>query len=123
MIRWKDTVDFSNLSGAMLMALPRIERRYDSISTECWVTSANDSIHLPNSKHYTGNALDFRTKNITGINVAGLTAEAKKQKLLEAIKLDLGPFYFCQLEHLGGEQEHLHIQFNGKKENNELPVV
>ena len=111
---WKDTVNFSKLHPAMILACTRLESIYDSFSTELWITSANDSEHKEGSKHFDGRALDFRTKNIVGISLPGLSSNDKKNRMLNRIKEALGPFFFCQIEDLGEPNEHLHIQFNGE---------
>lgn len=65
------------------------------------ITSGNDSQHMAGSKHYTDEALDFRTKHLTphdrGLLVAG-------------VKEKLGKDYDVVLESVGGPNEHLHVE-------------
>lgn len=70
------------------------------------VTSGNDSTHSVGSKHYTDEALDFRTKP--------LTADQKKALVVE-VKRRLGPDYDVILEDLGQANEHLHIEADDHK--------
>ena len=65
------------------------------------VTSGNDSTHKTGSRHYTNEAVDFRTKNMT-----------KTNKMAFIIKMQerLGPKYLVLLESEGKAQEHLHVE-------------
>lgn len=72
--------------------------------TECIITSANDSTHSATSWHYKGRALDFRTKHYVG----------DKTALVQEIKDDLGPNFDVVLEDLGGNNEHLHVEYDPK---------
>lgn len=65
------------------------------------VTSGNDSIHSDRSKHYTDEALDFRTKHLS---------KSDKHKLVAAVKKRLGPNYDVILESEDLNNEHLHIE-------------
>jgi NADPH:quinone reductase-like Zn-dependent oxidoreductase len=72
------------------------------LEVEIWVTSGNDSVHMQKSKHYTDDALDFRTKHLT---------TEQKHLWLATIKKRLGKGYDVILEHEGDGNEHLHIEF------------
>lgn len=67
------------------------------------VTSGNDSKHMKGSKHYSDEALDFRTKNLT---------KQEKHALIEAVRMHLGPDYDVILESEGKMNEHLHIEYD-----------
>jgi len=69
------------------------------------VTSGNDKVHARGSKHYTDEALDFRTHHITLGEKLALLAEVKKR---------LGRNYDAILEDRGGPNEHLHVEFDPK---------
>lgn len=75
------------------------------LTTTMFVTSGNDRVHSRGSKHYTDEALDFRTKHLT-----------TKQKHLWArtIKARLGRDYDVILEDEGGNNEHLHVEYDPK---------
>lgn len=70
-----------------------------------YVTSGNDRVHRPDSKHYTDEALDFRTKHLN---------EVEKDALVKTVKKRLGADYDVILEDEGGNQEHLHVEWDEK---------
>ncbi len=70
---------------------------------DMWVTSGNDSVHMKGSKHYTDEALDFRTHHLP-------KGDAEVLKI--SVQQRLGRDYQCILEDLGGPNEHLHIEFD-----------
>jgi hypothetical protein len=69
------------------------------------VTSGNDSTHKVGSKHYSDEALDIRTKDLT---------KMEKHALATAVKARLGLDYDVILESEGKANEHLHIEFDAK---------
>lgn len=104
MIRWVDSVSFNGLGTPMLLAAMRLEELYRThANADLWITSGNDRKHMDGSKHYSGKALDFRTKM--------LTAEQRRMIRDSAVKA-LGPEFTVLLEDEGGANEHLHVQYN-----------
>lgn len=75
------------------------------ITKDITVTSGNDSKHKKGSKHYTDEALDIRTKNLT---------RDEKHALCTAVQSRLGEDYQVFLEFEGGPQEHAHIEHDPK---------
>ena len=67
------------------------------------ITSGNDSTHMEGSKHYTGEALDVRTKHLPA---------TLKTALAEMVRQRLGPKYQVILESVGTPNEHLHVEFD-----------
>ncbi len=67
------------------------------------ITSGNDSKHMSGSKHYSDEALDFRTKHLT---------KADKYALVDEVRKRLGADYDVILEFEGGANEHLHIEWD-----------
>lgn len=65
------------------------------------VTSGNDSVHMPGSRHYRDQALDFRTKHLS---------PPDKVRLVTAVKRRLGRNYDVLLEQEGQPNEHLHVE-------------
>ncbi len=65
------------------------------------ITSASDGQHMDNSKHYTFEALDVRSKTFP---------PDKKQEIYKRLKVMLGVKFTVLLEHLGQPNEHYHIQ-------------
>lgn len=75
-----------------------------TIPAEIWITSAMDSIHSPNSLHYALRAADVRTKNFPSL--------AAIQAFANRLREELGPAYQVIYEDPGGENQHLHIEFD-----------
>jgi hypothetical protein len=75
------------------------------IPADMLVTSGNDGEHMKGSKHYTNEALDFRTHHL---------CDADKQGLLMRVIERLGKDYDAFIEDLNGSNEHLHIEFDPK---------
>ena len=69
------------------------------------VTSGNDSLHMVGSKHYSDEALDFRTHDLTRANA---------EKLCAVALLRLGAGYQGFVENPGTPNEHLHIEYDPK---------
>ena len=67
------------------------------------ITSGNDSQHMAGSKHYSDEALDFRTKHLT---------KSDKYALVDEVRNRLGADYDVILEFEGGANEHLHIEWD-----------
>jgi len=76
-----------------------------TIPLDTTITSGNDSEHMTGSKHYTGDALDFRTKHL---------APPQRAKWMSVIARRLGPNYQLILEDAGKPNEHLHIEWEPK---------
>lgn len=76
----------------------------------CWprkdvtpvITSANDGLHMKGSRHYTNQALDFRTQS--------LRSRDEKIEFHRRVKEALGPKFDVILEALEKSNEHLHIE-------------
>ena len=70
-------------------------------------TSINDSRHMEGSKHYTDEAIDWRTKG-PAANTMGSTA--RKQRFRRRLTDLLGDRFTVILEGLGKPYEHIHVQ-------------
>lgn len=73
------------------------------IEQDIVVTSGNDSKHKKGSKHYSDEALDFRTKTLT---------KEQKHELTSAVRSRLGSDYDVILESEGKTNEHLHVEYD-----------
>ena len=116
MITFKDDVRFVSYSGAIRHILNSL---YLFQILGPWpegimVTSVADGKHLPNSRHYKGEAIDLRSKNFTA------TTKLQFQREFENYLNKQGvTSYSILLEDLGTENEHFHVQvsygtkFNG----------
>jgi hypothetical protein len=71
------------------------------------ITSGNDSKHMAGSKHYSGEAIDIRSKNFP-------TKEAKQEFIAAVLaRLDLtGAGYQMFLESEGQANEHFHLEYD-----------
>jgi len=96
----KPGVKLSGIKPEMLIALIVAEKAYpsDGILT---VTSALEGEHVTSSKHYTGYAIDLRTRGISKEDAI---------KWRNIVESDLGLDYDCILE-----DDHLHIEYDPKR--------
>lgn len=98
----KPGVKLTELSPQMALAAQVVEGCYRERLIPCVITSGNDSTHSPNSLHYAGLALDFRTKNVSN----------RKKELAGQIQAALGANFDVLLEDEGGPNEHLHVEYD-----------
>jgi hypothetical protein len=66
-----------------------------------WITSANDSIHHPESLHYKNLAYDIRIWNIIG------AVKAEARSWAERMQVALGDDYDVLLE-----RDHIHVEYD-----------
>lgn len=105
MIQLKAGVKLTDMKPQMVLAATIVDCIYRKYVYEiCVITSANDSTHSEKSLHYSGNALDFRTKTIGPL----------KATIVAEIKAALGPDFDVILEGLGTDNEHLHVEYDPK---------
>lgn len=71
-----------------------------SLPGDMYVTSGNDLVHRPDSKHYHDEALDFRTRTLTKAQQAAWVTVCKRR---------LGRNYDVVLE-----KDHLHVEYDPK---------
>lgn len=69
---------------------------YEQFGCPCVVTSGTDGTHDEHSKHYLGQALDFRVSNVQPDNL---------QPLIQTLKKVCGEKYFVLFE-----GDHIHVQ-------------
>lgn len=99
-LQLKFTVRLKDLSPQMALAALVVAGCYGEQT--CTVTSANDSKHSRKSFHYHGNALDFRLKDYLG----------DKRALELKVRNALGNEFDVLIEDLGGDNEHLHVEYD-----------
>jgi len=73
------------------------------------VTSINDGKHQKNSRHYTNEAIDLRSKNFPSKNSKSRFRKSLEDEL-NALSGKDKPMFRVLLEHLGKVNEHFHIQ-------------
>ena len=100
------SVNFSDFSVSMCYMLTTLERIHRQKLCEqpanLVITSANDSLHKIDSKHYKNQALDLRSKSFKN--------EEDKAKFMAVLKRELGPKFTVIYEYPGEVNEHFHIQ-------------
>ena len=101
----KHGVELRGLSPVWGVAYPIIRDVFRDYGYACVITSANDSTHGPNSLHYKGKALDFRTKHI---------AVMDKARVIDAIRTALGAQFDVVFESVGLPNEHAHVEHDPK---------
>jgi hypothetical protein len=96
-----------DISDEIVNILPVVNAIYKAHDKELVITSAKDSVHSKNSKHYwtlndtrPADAIDIRTNYFPTVQVIGIVAELKKQ---------LGNNYDVIFE-----KNHIHIEFDKK---------
>lgn len=104
MLTTKAGVRFAVITPAllyMLTTVERLSRTLFGLPTEGLViTSGSDGAHMAGSKHYTGEAIDLRSK----------TLGALKSSVIATLRAELGPQFTVLLEADRQPQEHIHVQ-------------
>ena len=102
MIQLKPGVSLKALSPQMVMAFMIVASVFEKHNAACTCTSANDSTHKKGSKHYVGNALDFRVRDYLG----------DKHALTEEIEKALGGEFDVVLESVDTPNQHIHCEYD-----------
>ena len=106
MIEFKPNTRLKSLQPQMVVALLVVQAIFDKHFASLTITSANDSAHMVNSRHYLGAALDFRVHHI---------GEAVANTILAEIKMGLNPLDFdVLLENPGTPNAHIHLEYDPK---------
>ena len=96
-VRLKKGVDPTGISPeillALIIAIP-IFRKYNS---DVVITALRDGKHSKHSRHYSGDAEDFRIWYL---------AVSNRPKVEQELQKALGPHYFVRLE-----KDHLHVAY------------
>lgn len=101
-MEFKTGVSLKSMQPQILLALLECEAIYKKRLLTLVVTSVTDGKHKVGSKHYEGLAADLRTKG---------TGSARS--LYNDIKKKLQPIGFdVILEFEGGDNEHIHVEFD-----------
>lgn len=97
MLRFKDGVSLYGLQPEMLWALDRCVEAWEGDVT---VTSARGDKHSVGSKHYSGYAVDLRTRDLN---------ESQIRIILEALRFILHGYDVIL------ESTHIHIEYDPKE--------
>jgi hypothetical protein len=103
-MKLKPGLKFGNSIVAICFAAAIVNSIYEKHGVECVITSVNDGKHKDDSKHYSDEAFDVRTKNIY--------TDAIKKRMVQEIKDSLGENFDVILEGEGTANEHLHIEYD-----------
>lgn len=104
MNRLKQGATIYGIRPEMVMCDGTVTAIFNKRNYYCMVTSGVGKKHSQKSLHYVGYALDYRTKHLP---------EDVKQEILKEIKEAL-PCCDVILEHLGEPQEHIHVEYDPK---------
>ena len=94
----------SGVEPRALLLLAAIANVSRDLPFDVTITAGTDGKHKKNSKHYTGEALDIRTKNFP--------SKRAKQDFISAVLLRLGAGYEFFLEDEGKANEHAHLEWD-----------
>lgn len=97
---FKPGVKVGGISPEMSLAFSVVASVFQSYGLSCIVTSGLDGKHSTNSLHYSGRALDFRTRHVS----PGVLFQ-----LVHNVKEALGPEF-----DVVNESTHLHVEFDPK---------
>ena len=100
----KPGVDMNGVQPEILDACAKIHHLMEGTG-EFTLTACLDGKHKQGSKHYTGEAVDIRSKHIP---------DAQKDSVLAAIRATLGRDYDVLLEGRGTANEHFHVEADAK---------
>lgn len=100
MLQFKEGVQLT-ITKSIQEILALIVPVYEQFGIPCIVTSGTDGTHNEHSKHYLGQALDFRVSNIKADDL---------QPLIQLCKKACGEQYFVLFE-----GDHIHVQVPKEK--------
>jgi len=100
-VKIKPGVSVRGLHAEILLGAQIVAAIYCRHNVECTITSGTEGVHKVGSAHYTGRALDFRTRNLTQEQMESLLQECK-----EALSSEFDVIL---------EQDHLHLEFDPKR--------
>ena len=114
MISCKRGVKLDGLRSEMSLVLPVVAYAYASFGQDCIITSGtegdpSDGVHSALSKHYTGEALDFRTRMFRQaiFGYKKHEADSRIEILASLIRESLTGEYDVIVEHT-----HIHVEFD-----------
>jgi hypothetical protein len=100
MMMLKVGVKLERLTPQMVLGHTIIGQAIAEAGFRCVITSGSDGDHMVGSLHYAGNALDYRTRAMTGVQQAALAKTCRER---------LGADFDVVLE-----ADHLHVEYDPK---------
>jgi len=90
----------------LLIAMQVVEEEFSKYGLDTVITAVSNGAHKEGSRHYSGEALDIRTKHAAGM----------QKNITLLVKQRLDPLGFdVILEDLGKDNEHLHVEYDPKE--------
>jgi len=100
-VQTKQGVSLEGLGTEILSAVDKAAPILEALNVPLVVTSATEGKHKKGSKHFSGNAIDIRTRQLAPENQQKVTAELK-----DALGTDFDVIL---------EKDHIHIEYDPKK--------
>lgn len=100
MLRTKPDVRFEVITRALLRMLTVLENISTLQNHDITITAGTEGKHMPGSKHYTGEALDIRTRDLS---------DAQRDYILFTLRSRLGLGYDVVEEF---NPPHIHIEYD-----------
>src|SRR3990167_8066735 len=94
----------SGVTPRLLIIFAGVSNVARELPWDVTITAGTDGKHMKGSKHYSGEALDIRSKNFP--------TKRSKQDFVSAVLLRLGPGYEMFLEQEGKPNEHFHCEWD-----------
>lgn len=101
MLILKHSVTVRELNAPMLLAVLAAKDAYALEDADTVITSGGDGKHSRGSLHYSGNALDFRTRHLDSLEAV--------DRVVAAMRLALGAEY-----DVVKEPTHIHVEYQPK---------
>lgn len=114
MVAFKSTVRFKKLTPALLWILNcvhKVSHMHQSFP-EIVITSVNDSKHMENSRHYTDEAIDIRTRNFPDMMTKKVFINTLSRELNRSPEALITDRFTVLHESIGTPNEHFHVQVN-----------
>ncbi len=102
MIKFKQGTKISGIRPELIMAILVAEGVYQKYNTDLVVTSVNDGRHSFTSLHYSGSAVDIRTRELPEADSIQAVGEEIRQALSNEYDVVV-------------ELDHIHIEYQPKR--------
>ena len=99
----KSGVKLTALAPQLLVGLMALHEEYDKLNVEVVITSGTDGRHSVGSKHYRGDALDIRTRNLPD-------PQTTAPQIVHRLRGQLGPDFDILFE-----TDHIHMEYDPKR--------
>ena len=102
MIKFKQGTKISGIRPELILAILVAEGVYHKYSTDLVITSVNDGKHSFTSLHYSGSAIDIRTRELPEADSIQAVGEEIRQGLSNEYDVVV-------------ESDHIHIEYQPKR--------